>query len=428
MKKLLFAFILFSCYPVLIAQTITGKLVDQNNKALAGLQLQLYISPKVYNATSGSDGSFTLTNITDVRSEQLPTGYTVTDNYPNPFNPRTRIGIIVPVNSNIKVNVFNLLGENVIEQMEKNISSGTNYIDVELNGLPNGFYIANILINDKYSVVRKLMLVYGSQHLVNSVDISGANFRKSVLATVIDSLVVTGSSISKTTFKNLPNMIGNSLNLGTLIISIPAPLIPTLLTPINFSVDLPTSPSLSWNASSGATLYTLQVSTDNAFTSLVFNQSGLINTTQQVNNLVGSTEYFWRVCAANSYGTSPYSTIRSFVTIGTVPNPFLGTWKMTKVKVTINGANLELTPEQAATQMTIEIRSDASYKSTTTTSSGTVIETATWRINGAKFELYYPDGTMQSLDLTVNGNKCYIKTTVNALNSNLPAVLEFTKQ
>ena len=110
------------------------------------------------------------------------------------------------------------------------------------------------------------------------------------------------------------------------------------------------------------------------------------------------------------------------------PSQFAGTWKMTKVTVTYSGSNIELTPEQAETQMTIVAGSDGSYKMTTVTTSGTTVQTGTWKINGTKMELKYSDGTSQSLDFTLNGNKCTIKTTVNALGTTLPATLEFTKQ
>jgi len=110
------------------------------------------------------------------------------------------------------------------------------------------------------------------------------------------------------------------------------------------------------------------------------------------------------------------------------PSAFVGTWKMTKVIVTYSGSNIELTPEQAETQMTIVAGADGSYKETTITTSGTTVLTGTWKIVGAKIEIKYSDGTSKSLGFTVNGNKATIATTVFALGADLPATLEFTKQ
>ncbi len=100
-----------------------------------------------------------------------------------------------------------------------------------------------------------------------------------------------------------------------------APNAPTLSSPSNGSTNQSTSPTLSWNASTGASSYTLQVSTSNTFSSYVYNQSGLTNTSQQVSGLSNLTQYYWRVSATNSYGTSGWSTPTwSFTTTGTVPS------------------------------------------------------------------------------------------------------------
>jgi uncharacterized protein (TIGR02145 family) len=87
-----------------------------------------------------------------------------------------------------------------------------------------------------------------------------------------------------------------------------SPQAPTLSSPSNGATNQSTSPTLSWNASSGATSYTLQVSTDSLFSSYVYNQSGLTSISQQVTGLSNSTLYYWWVNAANGYGTSIWST------------------------------------------------------------------------------------------------------------------------
>ena len=93
-----------------------------------------------------------------------------------------------------------------------------------------------------------------------------------------------------------------------------APTTPTLLLPTNGAPGLSTSPTLSWNASTGATGYTLQVSTNSSFSSFVYNQSGLTSTSQQVSELSNSTTYYWRVSASNNYGNSEWSSVWSFIT------------------------------------------------------------------------------------------------------------------
>src|SRR5664280_2888803 len=222
--SLRFSFLLVLLLPIfLYAQTITGKLVDQNGDGLAGVQLQLYSTPKIYTATSSTDGSFTLTNVTEVKDQQLPTGYSVSANYPNPFNPRTRIEITLTNNVNVKVELYNQIGQKVRADIEKYFTAGNNSIDLELNGLANGFYIARINVDGKYNVVRKLMLMYGSQHLISSTGsksgLSKSNPSGSISSSAsLDSLVATSTIIGRKTFLNLPNMTSNTLDLGNMII------------------------------------------------------------------------------------------------------------------------------------------------------------------------------------------------------------------
>jgi len=323
-RSLIYSLFMMLVFPILLtAQTITGKLVDQTGLGLSELQLQLYINPKVYNTTSGADGAFTFNNITGIKNSELPIDYEVSNNYPNPFNPKTRIDISLPNSGIIKVEVYNLLGQRVCDVIERYYNSGISHIDLELNGLPNGFYIARITINKKNIVSKKLMLMYGTQHLSSSVGSSIPQLKnvvldgKSIIETKIDSLVITGISIVKKVFTNLPDMTGSSLNLGNLIIGLP-PQAPILSSPTDSSTGLSVTPILTWKPSLTATSYTLQVSTDSSFSNLVYNQNGLTSTSKLVIGLSTLTQYFWRVSATNSYGTSVNSFFWSFTT-STVP-------------------------------------------------------------------------------------------------------------
>ncbi len=217
----------------IVSQVVTGKLVDENGAGLAAVKLQLYTATNVYEDSSSSDGTFSFNIITGVEEDnQLPTGYSVSDNFPNPFNPRTRIGITLPSRENVKVEVFNLLGQSVADVIEQTFDAGTNNIDIELNGLPNGFYISRITIDDKYTVVKKLMLIYGSQHLnTNGVTITSQlnKSNNANLETNLDSLVATSSIIGRKTFTGLPSFVSGTLDLGNLTIERFCPGTPTVL-------------------------------------------------------------------------------------------------------------------------------------------------------------------------------------------------------
>ena len=214
------------------AQTVTGKLVDENDVGLAEIQLQLYAASNVFYATSDSDGYFIFNNVTGVEeNNQLPTGYLVSENFPNPFNPRTRFVISLPNTGKVKIVVFNLLGQAVLDNIEKQFNAGTNNIDLELNGLPNGFYISRITIDDKYTIVKKMMLIYGSQHLIASGGTINAQLNKSnntYFETNLDSLVATSNIIGRKTFINFPLLSDSTLDLGNLTIERYCPGTPTI--------------------------------------------------------------------------------------------------------------------------------------------------------------------------------------------------------
>ena len=94
----------------------------------------------------------------------------------------------------------------------------------------------------------------------------------------------------------------------------PPPAPPVLATPANGSTGVATNPTLTWNASTGATSYHLQVSTDPNFGTTVVDQGGIATTSYTAGGLASSTTYYWHVNASNSGGTSSYSAVWNFTT------------------------------------------------------------------------------------------------------------------
>ena len=95
------------------------------------------------------------------------------------------------------------------------------------------------------------------------------------------------------------------------ILSIAA--VPTLLRPLNNSINQLQNPTLLWDSNGYATSFRLQLSTDTNFNNIVFD-STLSNTPLVVRpNFLGlGVKYFWRVNATNSLGTSDWSVIWKF--------------------------------------------------------------------------------------------------------------------
>lgn len=92
------------------------------------------------------------------------------------------------------------------------------------------------------------------------------------------------------------------------------PSAPTLQSPANGSTNQSCTPTFTWNASAGATGYTLQVDNNSNFSSPEIAISTSNTFYESLISLAAFTQYYWRVCAANSNGTSPWSAVYSFTT------------------------------------------------------------------------------------------------------------------
>ena len=137
-----------------------------------------------------------------------------------------------------------------------------------------------------------------------------------------------GEGSGTATANSIPGGLNGTLVNGPVWISAtpfnaPAiPAIPALISPANSATGVAVNPTLSWNASSGATSYRAQVSTVSDFLSTVYDQSGIITTSAPVIGLSNSTVYYWRVNATNAQGTSGWSTVWSFTTVAGAPAAF----------------------------------------------------------------------------------------------------------
>ncbi|MBK0403045.1 T9SS type A sorting domain-containing protein [Adhaeribacter sp. BT258] len=102
----------------------------------------------------------------------------------------------------------------------------------------------------------------------------------------------------------------------------PVPEAPTLNLPANGAGSFPVASSLSWNAPLFAKTYQVQVATSSTFQNLIYDGTNITNTSTTVPGLNWSTQYYWRVRAANQSGASPWSVVRNFTT---EPIPLPGT-------------------------------------------------------------------------------------------------------
>lgn len=73
--------------------------------------------------------------------ETLPTEFKLEQNYPNPFNPSTVISYQLPEAGNVRLRIYNMLGEEVTTLVNHQQPAGTYKVDWNASGLTSGIYL-----------------------------------------------------------------------------------------------------------------------------------------------------------------------------------------------------------------------------------------------------------------------------------------------
>lgn len=84
-----------------------------------------------------------VTSIEDL-GEEIPNQFVVNQNYPNPFNPSTTIRFGLPEASEVKLEIFNMLGQLISTEYSGNLSAGTHEVSFDATGLSSGVYIYRV--------------------------------------------------------------------------------------------------------------------------------------------------------------------------------------------------------------------------------------------------------------------------------------------
>jgi len=83
---------------------------------------------------SGIEDSFT----------RIPKKFILFQNYPNPFNPVTHIRFGLPKVSDVKIELYNILGQRVVMLLDERKSAGYHLVDFDANRFATGVYIYRI--------------------------------------------------------------------------------------------------------------------------------------------------------------------------------------------------------------------------------------------------------------------------------------------
>ncbi len=99
-----------------------------------------------------------LADVSDLQISLLQ-DYELNQNYPNPFNPFTQIKYSLPVLSRVTISVYDVLGNKVIDLVNKKQISGSYEIEFDGSTLSSGVYFYTLIVNDNISQTKKMLLV-----------------------------------------------------------------------------------------------------------------------------------------------------------------------------------------------------------------------------------------------------------------------------
>jgi hypothetical protein len=160
-------------YDVTVLDNLGGSVVGRGSTAdpkkpvtLNGLhnKTQYYFEATVTVAGQTSDtetGSFVTDDVASAVERfdsGIPDRYGLGQNYPNPFNPTTTIQFSLPSSSNVRISIYNSLGNLVCLLVNGHYAPGRYSTTWDASALPSGVYFYR-LQTDTYTSTKRLLLL-----------------------------------------------------------------------------------------------------------------------------------------------------------------------------------------------------------------------------------------------------------------------------
>ena len=108
--------------------------------------------------TFGSMGTHPF--VTDVNEipGSTPTTFALEQNFPNPFNPSTKINFSLPVEGFVTLDVYNSIGQKVATLVNETKTAGTYAVNFNASDLTSGIYFYKIS-SGNFSETKKMILL-----------------------------------------------------------------------------------------------------------------------------------------------------------------------------------------------------------------------------------------------------------------------------
>jgi flagellar hook assembly protein FlgD len=130
------------------------------------IHYKIFVANNLTQSDSSNEATVTVVSINE--EEQIPTEYKLSQNFPNPFNPSTTIEFALPFPSEVRLVIYNTLGESIITLLENYFPSGYHKVDWNSrdqfgNMLSSGIYFYELRAKgnngDNFSQFRKMILI-----------------------------------------------------------------------------------------------------------------------------------------------------------------------------------------------------------------------------------------------------------------------------
>ena len=142
----------------MIGNSNTSEYTDESTLASQSIE---YKVTALYDIAESDYSNVVLIQIVNVDELGIPDVYALEQNYPNPFNPITFINYQLPEATNVKILIYNVLGQKVATLVDQPMNAG--YYNISWSGLnqygspvSSGVYLYRIE-TEGFSAVRKLM-------------------------------------------------------------------------------------------------------------------------------------------------------------------------------------------------------------------------------------------------------------------------------
>ncbi len=111
-----------------------------------------------YGGTILKMGKGSTLTVDSRQMSSAPASFTLCPNYPNPFNPSTRIKYTLPSREHVTVEIFNILGQRVATVVDEIQDPGEKSIVFDGSGLPSAVYLCRLTAGRSRKVIKMLLL------------------------------------------------------------------------------------------------------------------------------------------------------------------------------------------------------------------------------------------------------------------------------